>query len=278
MEEMICEVKERIADKGLEGLRVVNLADSQVAMGAWAKGRSSAFTLNGSLRRATSWQILGRKRLYNSFLESAENVSDDPSRFVELRKPKAKEPWMEPLLVPEPVGESAASGSLMKISRSPADVPLQKLWGRELYAGHGLLTKCLRECGLQMASPFECYRDNVYDGRFDLESDFVHRSLLADAKAGLYSYLHFGIVCTSWGPAGRLSGGHRRLWCVLGCPDSDREVRGNLQAQHMQELIETLLKVGGYFSVENPYGSYLWLSPFVLGITQRHTTYFVSFD
>ena len=95
-----------------------------------------------------------------------------------------------------------------------------------------------------MATPFECYTPLGYNPSFDLEVDHVHAQVLAQIDAGTYSYIHFGIVCTSWGPAGRLSGGNRRIDCVLESPDSKREVRGNQQAKHMQEMILALLSVG----------------------------------
>ena len=45
--------------------RLANGVDSRVALGAWANGRSSSFVLNGILRSAIGWLILGRKQAVN---------------------------------------------------------------------------------------------------------------------------------------------------------------------------------------------------------------------
>ena len=89
----------------------MNFADSHVASVAWATGRFSAYTTNGSLRRAASWQLNGRKKLLDCFLESAEHISDDPSRFVDLRVPLLKQPWMHDIRELEHV---------LRVSRSDA--------------------------------------------------------------------------------------------------------------------------------------------------------------
>ena len=75
----------------------------------------------------------------------------------------------------------------------------------------------------------------------------------------LYNYSHVGMICTSWGPAGRLSGGSIRTHCILGDPNCAREVRWNLQAAHMQNMISILLEIGGCFSVDA-----IWILPFLV--------------
>ena len=45
--------------------RMVNVVDSRVALGAWAKGRSSAFTIDGVAQPILGVEILGRKTLDN---------------------------------------------------------------------------------------------------------------------------------------------------------------------------------------------------------------------
>ena len=68
--------------------RLVNICDSRVTVGAWARGRSSSIQVNGILRRSTCWRILSRKSLGNVFAISGDNPSDDPSRDVPLRAPE----------------------------------------------------------------------------------------------------------------------------------------------------------------------------------------------
>ncbi len=78
IEEVIWEVQDRVMRHGVQPMRSVNWADSLVTLGCWAKGRSSSFAVNGSLRRSSCWCIFGRKALANIFCESARNPADDP--------------------------------------------------------------------------------------------------------------------------------------------------------------------------------------------------------
>eukprot|EP00972_Heterocapsa_arctica_P066066 9745532-Heterocapsa_arctica.AAC.1 len=60
---------------------MANGSDSRVAIGCWAKGRSSSYLLNGVLRATMGWLVFGRKALANFWICSGSNVADDPSRF-----------------------------------------------------------------------------------------------------------------------------------------------------------------------------------------------------
>ena len=156
--------------------------------------------------------------------------------------------------------------------------PLEERWCRELYAGKGLLSYILEERGYNVAFPIEGYKDGRLRPAHNLESRAVHARLLGDVRRQLYSYLHFGIVCTSWGPSSRMSGGTRRAHCLYGNPPSLRERKGNTQAMHMCSLITALVEAGGYFTVENPAGSYLWQTRWVQKVCKLTETYFVTFD
>eukprot|EP00972_Heterocapsa_arctica_P083757 12342050-Heterocapsa_arctica.AAC.1 len=56
---------------------MANGSDSRVAIGCWAKGRSSSYLLNGVLRATMG-----------------SNVADDPSRFKVVRKPAPCPAWL----------------------------------------------------------------------------------------------------------------------------------------------------------------------------------------
>lgn len=79
-------------------LRHINIVDSRVGLGAWAKGRSSSWQLNGVLRSCLPYSLAGRKQLFNIWSASAHNPSDDPTRNVEIRKPKGTPDWLRPHL------------------------------------------------------------------------------------------------------------------------------------------------------------------------------------
>ena len=79
--------------------------------------------------------------------------------------------------------------------------------------------------------------------------------LLSLAKAGAFSFCHWGLPCTSWGSAGILSGGFRRVHRLYGAPGNPREDRANAQAEGMVILLVAIALRGGYFCVENPRAS-----------------------
>ena len=78
-------------------IRLFSFADSQVGLGCLIKGRSSSLALNQELQQSLAIHI-GCGVINNSgFLPSAENVADDPTRHVELRRPvKCAEQWLFP--------------------------------------------------------------------------------------------------------------------------------------------------------------------------------------
>ena len=87
--------------------------------------------------------------------------------------------------------------------------------------------------------------------------------VLDDVLAGRFSFLHFGLPCTSWGSAGILSGGSRRKWRVYGQPGDGREDRANLQAERMCVMIAAAVSVGTYFCVENRHASMVFDTMYV---------------
>ena len=71
------------------------LADSQVALGAWLKGRSSSIVLNQELQQSLPIH-LGCGMISNAgYIPSEVNATDDPTRHRAVRKPeKSPESWM----------------------------------------------------------------------------------------------------------------------------------------------------------------------------------------
>ena len=67
--------------------RLFNGSDSRVVNGAWRKGRSSSFLLNGILRSCIEWEILGNETVSNFYIHTKDNPADDPSRHAPIRAP-----------------------------------------------------------------------------------------------------------------------------------------------------------------------------------------------
>ena len=130
-----------------------------------------------------------------------------------------------------------------------------------------------------MDTPYEAYpKKTLYVRAMDLEDDTAFELLINNVLGGMYWYIHFGIVCSSWGAAGRLSGGTRRTWGIYGAPTSTREHNANGQAARCTCLILALLAVGGFFSVENPADSLLWASCYMEEVRRCCDWSFVVFD
>eukprot|EP00971_Amphidinium_carterae_P188860 3749090-Amphidinium_carterae.1 len=63
------------------GMRCLHLLDSQAALGALCKGRSTSFNLNGLLRRVAAHLFLMRVTPLWGWLQSRLNPADAPSRW-----------------------------------------------------------------------------------------------------------------------------------------------------------------------------------------------------
>ena len=107
----------------------------------------------------------------------------------------------------------------------------------------------------------------------------VHK-LALEIKAGVYSYIHFGITCSTWGNAGRLNRGTRRKGRPAGTPGQtlEREKRANVEAQACAFLCELCIAAETYFSIENPIESCLFEYEPIQGLQELTTCYFVVFD
>ena len=105
--EMLCsEIKDRVAT-GRGNCRVVNLCDSRVVVGAFAKGRSSSVQLNHKLRSCMPWLLAGNLSVTNLWVSTKSNPADYPSRGLPI--PKAGENSVsetDPLLSPRTIKAS----------------------------------------------------------------------------------------------------------------------------------------------------------------------------
>jgi len=248
----------------------VNVADSQVSIGAWAKGRSSSFQINGKLRRGLGYRVVFKKQLHNLYADTKTNPADDPSRFAELRSPKSPVPmWLRPLLSSEP--NSSARQCTLRMSQRMV---------REVFAGAGGLTSELCAVGLNTGVPMEAFPEkHMYVQIFDLDCAIVRQRLHDEIAARVYCFLHFGIPCKSWGNANQLNGGTRRKDCPDGGSNPlERELLGNKQAEYVAALCLHLNLVGGLFTIENPSASHLFRSSPFKALYDRCIITEVSFD
>lgn len=80
------EIKDRVnSNRG--GCRVVNLRDSRVTVGAFAKGRSSSIQMNHRLRGCLPWSLVGNVAMTNLWVPTDKNPADYPSRSRVIPEP-----------------------------------------------------------------------------------------------------------------------------------------------------------------------------------------------
>ena len=79
-------------------------------------------------------------------------------------------------------------------------------------------------------------------------------SILAD----YVFYVRFGCPCKTWGATARLKGCTRTSDCPQGDGSLPREVEANLEVDRVCALCAALIIAGGFFSIKNPAGSYLF--------------------
>ena len=88
-------LEESLAASVWESSRSLCLMDSQVGLGALIKGRSSSSSLNLRLRASIPAVLFFNMFPQFAFVASEDNPSDDPSRFLPVRRPRLAEPdWL----------------------------------------------------------------------------------------------------------------------------------------------------------------------------------------
>ena len=259
-------VLRHFAEKSNKARRVLNLVDSRVALGAFAKGRSSSAQLNKVLRGSLGYSLLANIHLHQAWIGTEVNPADDPSRGAPLRAP-VPAPDLSHWLSAE--GEADRDDA----SRSSA----RRRLCREIFAGCGRLSAALERAGASVACPMESGAGGTkkYVEADDLGREEVFRRLRREVKRGTYSYLHFGFPRSTFSTLRCLSVGTRSRAAPEGCGRKDEE-EGNLLLEKVCTLCWEIYRVGGFFSLENPKSSLLWDMPEVSNLLQVGKI--VSFD
>ncbi|CAE7489091.1 unnamed protein product [Symbiodinium natans] len=218
------------SDPANHGMIKICLNDSRVCVGAFAKGRSSSFRLNGCLRSLLPFLIFGNVSFGILWIETHSNPGDYPSRFTPLPVPRDPPRWLRRFGVG---GDKLA------------------LPGLEVFAGTAVLTAAFIRAGCAMLGPV----DLLY-GKDALEECWAE---LIRTRAVAWVWL--SPPCSSFSPLTNLgAGGPLR---TKGQPEADasnpRTALGNLLWRRAIALAELALKAGIPFFLEHPKGSYGWL-------------------
>ena len=92
----MCKAEESEEFMGAEGIkrRDFQLADSQVAFGAWIKGRASSLALNQELQQSLAVHCGCNLQSSAGFLPTEYNTADGPSRNKPVARPMLPPPQL----------------------------------------------------------------------------------------------------------------------------------------------------------------------------------------
>ena len=116
--------------------------DSSVCVGAFSKGRSSSFKLNGITRACLGHTVFRWFELALIWVSTHFNPADFPSRNIPLPPPGP---------IPEAYRQYFAHG------------PWEYVRGLELFSGVGMLAKAFRDAGHRMAEPWDIKLSSHFD-------------------------------------------------------------------------------------------------------------------
>lgn len=251
--------------------RVIVGTDSRVVLGCWSKGRSSSRQINGLLRTTIGWQILSRTLLVLFWLSTSLNPADHPSRLRDLPQDiQASLPdWVQAHWghvlhqgLPRPISWLRKHGVFL-----------------EVFCGAGGLSLAVQSTGRMLVLPgIEAFPHGKYVADGDILTPHVFAFVKHLILCGVIAFIHFGTPCGSWGSFNTLNGGSRTSSSPQGSGDVPRKVLGNLQADATAELINLLIGVGGWFSLENPQVSYLWQYEPIKAIASKPGVFSTTFD
>lgn len=301
------ELKDRVnSQRGF--CRVVNLCDSRVIVGAWAKGRSSSKQVNHRLRSCLPWTLVGDISITNVWTDTKNNPADFPSRGKPIPKPsvvippknvlidasvvpalqqkrspavqsfladEASRKMRDTVLNHEP--ESKVAGRVLK---TPLDAAVEDkspaLRFREIFAGKAELSKSMEKVlGVKVEEPVDIKPHKIGISSQDILNKEFFEQLKVDATLPNQLW-HFGLPCSSFSVLQHSNGGTRRKWRPQGDNSLEREIVGNEIFRRTMILIDILVKHGNHWSLENPASSYVWLMPKMLKLCAKEETSMVG--
>ena len=204
--------------------------DSQVCVGAFAKGRSSSFRLNGILRSLLPHLLFGDIQAVLLWVETKSNAADHPSRFSPLPPPRRAPSWMRKL----GVGGGTAPG-----------------W--EIFAGSARLTRARLQRGCSMYTPVEIqHGTDAFDPCIDV--------YIREKRVG---WVWLAPPCGTFSPLRNLDrkGPLRPRGCPQGDENDPEVCLGNRLWERAVALVWLCLCVGVPVFLEHPRGSKAWQLP-----------------
>ena len=245
----------QLASQSGEPRRQLVYCDSMVNVGAWGKGRSSSFKLNGILRSTLGYMVMGFLEVALVWISSGANPADYPSRFVPLPPPSSMPTAFRKFF------ESASRGG--------------RRFGLELFAGVGVLTAVMKSEGVEMWVPY----DIKYSVEFDLLNPSVFEGVIALIRSGIIAFVWLAPPCWSHSAAqnGRKGGALRSKEFPEGINKNDPVVvLGNKLWECALSIFDECCLLSVPATVEHPETAYSWRMPCTLRVLQRPEVHSVT--
>lgn len=221
------EIKRLARDETSFGKIQLCLNDSQVICGAFAKGRSSSFKLNGLMRGLLPYLLFANICLALIRIETESNPADHPSRFRAIPPPRDGPLWLRKF-----------------------NLGFRNNIGWELFSGSGRLTAAHIKAGVQMLDPV----DILFGG------DIFDRSIEDSILLRLMKWVWLAPPCGSFSPLRNLDyyGPLRPKGNPAGDESNPEVALGNRLWRRALFLAELCFGLGIYFFIEHPRGSKAW--------------------
>eukprot|EP00435_Cladocopium_sp_Y103_P040010 s704_g10.t2 len=260
------------------GKLAFSICDNLSCVLAFEKGRSSSCRMNFLCRRAAAYQLAGGIHWRLRHIRSDLNVADRPSRQFGS-KPKVNS-RSSPMGAPQQMTDEML-GSYGHMP-SGEDIRTETLPSRpvqvnnpdngklpiclEIFSGSGKLSFALKERGL----PTMPAVDFLNGPEFNLLRQSTQRCILRLLASGRIKYVHFGTPCRVFSRARHNLKDLKKA--------RRHEAEGVAMAIFTVRCIRVLLRVGGFFSIENPLNSRLWDFSPIQSLFKHRGCLFVRWD
>ena len=248
------------------GTNALSISDNLVSCLVFEKGRSSSKALNRLCRRAAAYQLGCRIQWRLRHIPTGRNIADGPSRLWGPDFPRHGQRER----VHFDLGDlpknghfdlhsfELGRGQLGPVSSSRCSTGGDSVLGRridvscpprsflEIFSGTARLTRAIDEAGLRVLPDIEVAKGNS----FNLLNPKTQSFIITLLEKGLVWCIHFGTPCTVWSRARRNIKNVRRA--------HEKERAGVVLALFTARAIRVCLRLGIFFTLENPQSSRLW--------------------
>ena len=172
------------------------------------------------------------------------------------------------------------------VPQDPHAVADQGPYFLELFAGKAGLTRAVQQAGVPVLPPVDIVQSEFVPAPRDiLDVDFWDWLMCVIALGGVF-FLHTDTPCNTYTAARRHDGGPpplRSLDYIMGLPglsttNQSLVFLGNMFLIRTVEACILVFNLGGDFSIENPLGSFLWLTPPLKALQEHARSFSLDFD